>query len=288
MFNLYFFRNKLTAILLALAVTLMTSACSLLPTEKAAPTESEKVLEQIKNEREFLLKEGDRLYSEAQFDSALNFYFKIVRDPHDENDIVYDKALLGLARLYEKSDQSEKAILAYDELLKRNTPVLNKITLRLALMKNHFRVTNYYQARQVKQEIDREYKSQNISLQELYQTLYYHSYLQYDRHILDEAIFIGELQKYFVYVIESDLYEESEKLTDLLILYYENFLAQFDNSILSAEIKKKLAVLLLDQLGRFERYKMPQQDEQTQLSRFSKFAETNKLKLTERLANGKF
>ncbi len=267
-------------------LVISTSACSLLQTEPTPATDPKKPL--VKSEREKVLDEADRNFQAGNYDAALILYFRIARDPAEETDLIYDKSLVGLAHLYEKSDQSEKAILALDELLKRDTKAISKVSLQVALIKNHFRVTNYYQARQIKLEIDNGYKTQNTSLREIYEALYYQTDLYYDRHIFDELTFVGDLQKYFVYVIESDLLNESDKLTDLLILYYEKFLAQLDNQILSPDIKKRLAASLIDQLSKFDRYKMPDNDSQSNLTRFSNFAEAQKRKLVERMANAKF
>ncbi|MGZ3690814.1 MAG: hypothetical protein ACXVAX_04895, partial [Pseudobdellovibrio sp.] len=147
---------------------------------------------------------------------------------------------------------------------------------------------NYYQARQIRTELDNDYRTQSTNLHDIYQALYYQTDLYYDRHIFDELTFIGDLQKYFVYVIESDMASESDKLTDLLILYYQKFLTQLDNQILSADVKRKLAASLIDQLSKFDRYKMPGHDAENNLTRFSNFAEAQRRKLVERMANAKF
>lgn len=157
----------------------------------------------------------------------------------------------------------------------------------MAIIKNHFRVANYYQARTIRAEIDADYKSRKIYLQDLFQALYYQTDLYLDHHLLDELLFIGEVQKFFVYVIESDLQPESDKATDLLILYYKKFIAQLDNSVLAPELKKNLLVSLINQLNRFDRYKVEGNAPPSNFNRFSNFANESQRKLTERLANGK-
>ena len=279
---------KITHYFIMSFLMLLSTSCQLVPADKAEPTEFEKTMEAIKTERVNTLEMADKLFAQKEYDTALNLYFKIIKAPHEDVDLVYDKALFGLIQLYEKSDQSEKAILALDELIKRDSTLINKINLQVLLIKNHFRVTNYFQAQQAKQELDLEYKTQNINLLQLFNALYYHTDLYYDRHLLDEALFIGEIQKYFIYVIESDHYEESVKLTELLIFYYEKLLQKLDSHILDPNIKKRLAIVLVDQLNRFDRYKLPTTDAQSQMDRFSKFAQSKKLMLTERIADGKF
>ena len=254
--------------------------------------QKEKKVESIRKptERELLFAQAEKLYEAGSFDEALSLYFKIAREPADLGDSIYDTSLMRLARLYEKSDQSEKAILALNELETRKSDVMSKAALRIALMKNHYRLTNYYQAKLIKADLDRDYKARLIDMNELYQAIYYQTDFYYDRHIFDEISFLGDIQKYFVYVVESNSDEEAERLADLLVLYYRNFIKQLDNQLLSSSIKKKLIVEVLDQLARFDQYKIvdKQSPASLQLNKFSKFAERNKASLTERLANEKF
>ena len=254
--------------------------------------QKEKRLESVRKptERELLFAQAEKLYEAGSFDEALSLYFKIAREPADLGDSIYDTSLMRLARLYEKSDQSEKAILALNELETRKSDVMSKAALRIALMKNHYRLTNYYQAKLIKADLDRDYKARLIDMNELYQAIYYQTDFYYDRHIFDEISFLGDIQKYFVYVVESNSDEEAERLADLLVLYYRNFIKQLDNQLLSSSIKKKLIVEVLDQLARFDQYKIvdKQSPASLQLNKFSKFAERTKASLTERLANEKF
>ena len=78
-------------------------------------------------------------------------------------------------------------------------------------------------------------------------------------------------------------------MTELLILYYEQFIAQLNKSVLSRDLKRKLIISLLDQIGKFDKYKLSyDQAGAKHLNRFSKFAEQNQRVLTERLTNGKY
>ncbi|MCC2680323.1 MAG: hypothetical protein K0R29_2899, partial [Pseudobdellovibrio sp.] len=178
------------------------------------------------SERELLFNSAEDAFKRGSDKAALPMYLHIVRDPAEGADPIYEKSLLNLGKIYERNDQSEKAILAFEELLKTNSKVISKTSLRMLIIKNHFRVANYYQAKSVRAEIDSDYKTRKIYLQDLYQALYYQTNLYLDHHILDELLFIGEIQKFFVYVIESDLDPESERMTELLILYYKHFVTQ--------------------------------------------------------------
>jgi tetratricopeptide (TPR) repeat protein len=243
----------------------------------------------IKRDRSILFENAEIYYLDKNYDEALRVYLKITREAHDTKDELYDKSLLRLAEIYEVTDQSEKAILALEELNKRNSGMLSTAALSVLLMKNHYRVTNYHQARILRFQLDQLYKSQEVSLQDIYSALYYQTTLYYDRHVLDELLFIGDMQKYFVFVMESSNLVEAEKLTDLLILYYERFLEQLNKSVLSREFKRRLIISLLDQLGKFDKYKLADGSAASKyLIRFSQFAEQHRLTLTERLTNGQY
>jgi len=269
------FSHKLRFYLVASLAAISLSSCAYLQEnlkdEKPATEEIKPKL----TDRELLFNSAEAEMNNGNDKEALPMFLHIVRDPADGADPIYEKSLLNLARIYERTDQSEKAILAFEELLKTNSKVITKTSLRMAIIKNHFRVENYYQAKSVRAEIDADYKTRKIYLQDLFQALYYQTDLYLDHHILDELLFIGEVQKFFVYVIESDLQPESDKTTDLLILYYKKFIAQLDNSVLAPELKKNLLVSLINQLNKFDRYKVEGDKPLSNFNRFSNFANEN-------------
>jgi hypothetical protein len=98
------------------------------------------------------------------------------------------------------------------------------------------------------------------------------------------------MQKYFVYVMENQTSTlEGEKLTELLMLYYERFNSQLNSGLLSKELKKRLIISLIDQLNKFDRYKLNDATKNIKhLNRFSEFAELSEKRLTERLTNGNY
>lgn len=280
-------QKSLINILFVFAAGNLTSCAYLQENLKDQKPAAKEVKPQV-TERELMFNSAEAEVKNGSDKTALPMFLHIVRDPAEGADPIYEKSLLNLGRIYERTDQSEKAILAFEELLKTNSKVITKTALRIAIIKNHFRVSNYYQAKMVRTEIDADYKMRKIMLQDLFGALYYQTDLYYDRHILNEVLFVGEIQKYFVYVIESDLNPESEKTTDLLILYYKKFVAQLENSVLSSEIKKNLVISLINQLNKFDRYKVEGEAALSNFNRFSNYANETQRKLTERLANGKF
>lgn len=263
-------------------------ACSLLSideeSEKETPVAAPKVVVLTEREQNFALAEESE--KQLKQDEALFLYFKITRDTTQDHDLIFQRSLLGMARIYEMTDQSEKAILALNELQKDGTSVMTKPALQISLMKNHYRVTNYYQAQKIKADLDNDYKVQSLSTQELFEALFNQTQPYFDRHIFDELLFIGDVQKYFIFVMESGAVDQPEMMSNLLQLYYEKFLAQLDNNLLNAELKKKLIISLMDQFTKFDRYKqLDTTATPSSLNKFSKFAADKKRLLTERLTN---
>lgn len=267
------------------------SACSILAIDDGEPAKEVAVEapKHIPTEREQDFAQAEDFEKIKKYDEALSLYFKITRDTSQDRDLIYDRSLLGIARIYEITDQSEKAILALNELRTSKSAVISSPALQIALMKNHYRVTNYYQAQKIKADLDNDYKIQNLSTQALFEALFTQTQPYFDRHIFDELLFIGDVQKYFIFVMESGTTDQPEMMSNLLQLYYEKFLSQLDNHLLSTDIKKKLIISLMDQLTKFNQYK--QLDSTTTpspLNKFSKFAADKKRLLTERLTNDKF
>ena len=149
-------------------------------------------------------------------------------------------------------------------------------------MKNNIRVTNFYQANIIKKEIDEAYRTEALDLEEVFEILIDSTELSYNHHMLEELLFLGEVQKYFVFVMESQLSPENENLTDHLIKSYEHFFSLLKRSNVSSEYKKKLSISLLDQLRKFDRYKIDSEDTNTEtLLRFLNYSEPKQKTLIE-------
>ena len=69
-------------------------------------------------------------------------------------------------------------------------------------------------------------------------------------------MFLGEAQKYFVFIMESQLNPENQLATDRLIQNYDYFFALLSNTSVSSAFKKKLSIALYDQLTKFNQYKI--------------------------------
>ena len=90
-----------------------------------------------------------------------------------------------MAKLYEKNNESEKAILSLEELLTRKSSSISKNKIYFLLLKNHFRIANFSQAEVVKKRLDEAYKNQQLQLNEIYEYLIDVTNLVHDDHVLD-------------------------------------------------------------------------------------------------------
>lgn len=235
-------------------------------------------------EREKLFYSAEKYFINNQDELAKPIYFKITRNNDGAFDPIYDKSLWRLVQIYEKDDESAKALLTLDELDKRTSSTIPKSKIRFSQIKNHFRVTNYYQAERIRKELDQQYRDRTMSLYEVYESLLDTTDLTYDHHMLEELKFLGEVQKYFVFVMESGMSPENERLTDRLIQNYDRFFATLKSPTTSDEFKRQLSIALLDQLRKFDIYQMNDDSANPKtMKRFSEYSEKQQKKLTESL-----
>lgn len=237
----------------------------------------------VPTEREQLFSLAENFYISNNDEEALPIYFKISRNPEGDYDPIYDQSLWRLVKIYEKNDQSEKALLNLEELLSRHTDTVSKYKIKFSQMKNHFRVSNDYQAVEIRKELDRAFKTRQISLEEIYACLVDSADFIYDHKLIEELAFLGEVQKYFVFIMESNLSPQNERITELLLKDYERFFAALAKDTLSAEYKRKLSVSLLDQLRKFDQYQLIGDEKNPTLLRFASYSEEKQKVLVERL-----
>lgn len=238
--------RHLVKFLFALSPLLFMNSCS---TFDEVPLEPRKA-----TPREQMFTEAEKLFISHQDEAAKTIYSKLTRNAEGRTDSIYDKALWRLVKIYEKSNESEKALLTLDELYKRNGLDFSKNKIKFALMKNHFRANNFYEAIEIRKDLDRNYKFQNMELPEVYDSLLNTADMAYDEHTVEELKFLGEIQKYFVYVMESNLEPMNEMLTSQLIELYNGFYAVANRGATSADLKKQILFDLLFQLKKFDQY----------------------------------
>jgi hypothetical protein len=236
------------------------------------------------SEREKQFNTAEKYFFSNNDEAAKPLYFKITRNTDSTFDTIYDKSLWRLVRIYEKADEPDKALLILDELDKKGTRSIPKIKIQFSQIKNHFVVTNSYQAESIRKKLDQQYRDQSLSQYELYEGLIDSTELAYSKHILEELKFLGEIQKFFIFVMESNMSPENERLTERLIQNYDKFFAALNNAQASSEFKKELSISLLDQLRKFDQYKIDDSNSNPKtMLRFTKYSEKQQKKLIESL-----
>lgn len=235
-------------------------------------------------EREVMFEQAEEFFADGEFDKARPLYSKLTRNSENQLDPLYDKALWKLSKIYEKTSESDKALLALEELYQKDSFLYPKLKIRFAQMKNHFVSENTVQAIEIKKEIDFAYKNRQFNLYDLYEFLLETSELNYRHHLSQEIQYLGEVQKYYIFIIESNLSPANENITELLIDHYEKIIAAVEKKSLSKAETKKATILLLDQLAKVNQYKLDDYivNKRT-MGAFIKFSQIQHKKLTESL-----
>jgi hypothetical protein len=236
------------------------------------------------SEREKLFYSAEKFYFSNYDEDAKLLYLKIARNTEGSFDPIYDKSLWRLVKIYEKSGAAEKALLTLDELDKKDTSLIPKIKIQFSQIKNHFAVTNFSQAERIRKEIYKRYRDRSTSLYELYEALIDTTELTFGSPIFEELIFLGEVQMFFQFIMESNMSPENERLTERLIQNYDNFFRALNNPQATAQFKKDLSISLLDQLRKFDQYKIDDTNSNPKtMLRFKKYSEKQQKKITESL-----
>lgn len=239
------------------------------------------------SERQKLLLEAENFYKKNNLPAAQVLFLRISRFNDGDFDPVYDQALWYLAKINEKNNEPDKVILSLDELADRRNNSIPKTKINFLLMKSHYRITNFTTAQKNKAQIDDDYKNRVFSLDELADYLLETSELTFDKHLQEDLLFLGEIQKYFVYVMENPLSLKSQELTERLINNYEIFFTALKKNSYPAEFKKKMSVSLYDQLTKFEQYQLDDSDSANieAIARFAAYCQRQKKQLIEGFNN---
>lgn len=207
-------------------------------------------------ERELVFQKGLALFENEKFFESAGFFLKVTQTNLGPDDEVYNDSLWKLSIVYEKMGEYEKAVLTLLELEKRKPLNIPFFRIQLALEKNYIRLENRDLAFKIGQEIDQTNPAQQYSLQDIYIALEENSNFNYDHLILEELQFLGQIQKYFIYIMESQEAPLNQKATELLIHIYDGFFAKFNAPSVSYQFKRSLSIELLEQLRKFDFYKL--------------------------------
>ncbi|AGH94403.1 tetratricopeptide repeat protein [Pseudobdellovibrio exovorus] len=260
---------------------LICSASLLLVSSCTSTSEVFTVPNSVSSERRQTFENAEALFAAQNYETALPLYIRLSQSAGNRFDPINDESLWRLVQIYEKNDESEKALLALDELSQKSFSIAQEKIL-LAQIKNFTKTGNRAQAQESLAKFDRLYRQNYLSTSELYDYLEESLDLNYDRKAIEEAVFLGDIQKYFVFIMEGSSSPENEKATELLIQTYNRFFHLLKTGLLSAEFKHQLSIALLDQLRLFDRYKLDglSQNPKTIL-KFSEYSNKQKQFLTE-------
>ncbi len=243
------------------------------------PVESELI-----DPRKDLFQKGISHMVNEKYDLAQPIFLKLTAEPELKSDLIYDLSLWNISLTYEKLGLPEKAILALNLLMDRNTPHVLPFKLKAALMKNYYRVGNNLVAQRFKKMLDDEKPKATLSTETLFLALRQTLNLNYDHLILEELNYVGEAQKYVLYVMEQNTSELNETATDLLISIYQQSYALTTTDKLQDSFKEKILISLLDKLRLFNSYKLNDLNINLKtVTKFSNFSEKMEKQITDRL-----
>lgn len=234
-------------------------------------------------EREKLFNEAEKLYLQKDDESAFQIYARLTRNSEKSFDPVYDNSLWRMVKIYEHQGESEKALLTLDELSQRPALSLEKNKIKFAQIKNHYLISNSYQAEEIKKELDQAFKVRALDIPQIAVYLRETADLNFDLKIFEELQYLGAVQKYFLFVIESNQAPQNEMLSDFLIHNYQGFFQVLSRDTAPEELKSKMTISLLAQLTDFKRYTLIDSSQSAPLKNFINYAEKQQKTLQERL-----
>lgn len=273
-------RSRRSALRLVLLIysSLVLGSCSLMPS-KNEPTRL--------TLREENYEKGAALLKIYKYKEASLFFTKVIENPPELNDSTYDLSLWNMAIIHEKYGQPDQALLALNELALRSSTAVSQFKIQLAQMKNYFRVANPNQARLIRLHLDEQKLFIKYDPQDLFEDINEVVTLNYDYSILDELDFIGEIQKYFLYVMEESNEVTSQKALHTLIGLMDSFIISMQKDYFNTEIKQKIAIRLLDQFQNFDNLKMDSFSKKSAVAEYTTYSAKKQKYLIDWLYNDK-
>ena len=202
-------------------------------------------------ERDITFQKGLALVNQDHYAEAAPFFLKISQNSEGPDDETYSQSVWQLSQIYEEFGHYEKAVLALIELENRNAAKVSLLSVRFSLIKNYIRLGNRTKAAEIKNKL-----LFNDSIKSLYTSLDETTHFKYDHSMIEELQYLGEIQRYFIFVMESKQGPMNEAATSKLIYFYETFLHLLNKDSLNLVLKKTIAIELLEQLRKFELYKL--------------------------------
>ncbi len=236
------------------------------------------------DEREITFEKAKALVAAEKYNLAEPLLLSLVAEPESSLDALYDQSLWRLSLVYEKMGYPEKAILALSQLSGRAHYDITRFRILISLMKNYYLVGNPNEALRLKAIIDLENPKFRLNADAAYLDILQTLNLNYDLHISQELDYVAEVQKYLLFVMEQKQSKSNQHATELLISIYQRAFDQTKNDKLSLEFKGKILISLLDNLHRFENYRLDDLNASAKtVGKFAAFSEKLQKQITERL-----
>jgi hypothetical protein len=233
-------------------------------------------------EREVIYQKGLSLFSSSKYLESAAFFLKVAQNPEDDSDELYNSSLWNLSLVYERYGEFDKSILALQELERRKPATISLFKIQLSLMKNYIRIGNQKVSDDYRKKIDNTSPIDRYGINEIYFSLLENVSFNYDQVMVEELKFLGDTQKYFIFIMEKKTPSLSDKATELLITLYDGFFIALERDTFNRQFKKTLAIELLEQLRRFDYYKLdePQLNLKT-IAKFSHYSNEKQKYLTK-------
>ncbi|MBC7464545.1 MAG: hypothetical protein H7256_01010 [Bdellovibrio sp.] len=254
------------------AVTLIISSCVIVPRSPEGPRPL--------TEREVLYEKGNALLMAHEYAKAEVLFLSLTGQHMQKPDAPYDMSLWNLSTIYDKNGFAERSILILLPLL--DSEYVSQFKIKAALMKNYFLLGNSTEALKYKKMLDAENPKMTVAANALYYDLVETLDLNYDHLLLEELQYVGEIQKYLIFVMEQNESKKNEKVTELLTSIYDAAYAMLAKDSVNPEFKKKIAISLLNNLRRFELLKLNDLNiNQKTVSKFTLYADKKQKQITD-------
>lgn len=254
------------------AVTLIISSCVIVPRSPEGPRPL--------TEREVLYEKGNALLMAHEYAKAEVLFLSLTGQHMQKPDAPYDMSLWNLSTIYDKNGFAERSILILLPLL--DSEYVSQFKIKAALLKNYFLLGNSTEALKYKKMLDAENPKMTVAANALYYDLVETLDLNYDHLLLEELQYVGEIQKYLIFVMEQNESKKNEKVTELLTSIYDAAYAMLAKDSVNPEFKKKIAISLLNNLRRFELLKLNDLNiNQKTVSKFTLYADKKQKQITD-------
>lgn len=243
--------NALKIILIGTLMSILIS-CSVSPTKKNDAETQNLIL------RSQLYQQGLIAFNKNQFLEAEKIFILIIED-HRINDVYARDSKWNLVKIYEAQKFFDKAILFLLELEKNQRNQVELLKIQQHLIFNYVYMSDINRAMQIEASLNKYfYKVDNKELV-LYDVLsellrIESESLTSDNQRLDQLRYLGIINKYVLYTMETCTEKQSAQLVDQLKNKYLRFINLLNQDQLNLNFKKNIAVEMLQQLRLIENY----------------------------------